>query len=155
MSQFRSLKNDCFFWEPDASRFSRCDPKSRCSFRSFGSFPVQGASFSPLVSSRYFGLDRAIETRRRHWPLKSKDVVVAEPRGGLPLPQEDLEPRPWLRPAPQRGSRTKKVRLGCHQIHDQAWGRPLALPENQRKSLPKPLRPLNDTKDPCGLGLHF
>ena len=25
----------------------------------------------------------------------------------------------------------KKMRLGCHQINDQTWGRPLALPENQ------------------------
>ena len=62
-------------------------------------------------------------------PLKSKDVVVAEPRSGLPLPQEDLEPRPWLVPAPQRGSRTKKMLLGCHPINDQTWGQPLALPE--------------------------
>jgi hypothetical protein len=31
------------------------------------------------------------------------------------------------------GRQAKKMRLGCPQINDQTWGRPLALPENQRK----------------------
>ena len=55
---------------------------------------------------------------------------LAESRGGLPLSHEDLEPRPWLLPAPQRGSRTKKMLLGCHQINDQTWVRPLDYPKS-------------------------
>jgi len=37
------------------------------------------------------------------------------------------------------------MRLGCHQINDQTWGRPLALPENQRECSLKSVRPLTQT----------
>src|SRR5215472_10547470 len=52
------------------------------------------------------------------------------------------------------------MRLGCHQINNQAWERPLPLPENQRKCSPKslrtkPLPPLNGRTTEVTLGLHF
>ena len=80
---------------------------------------------------------------------------LAESRGGLPLSQEDLEPRPWLLPALQRGSRTKKnaPRMPPGQRSD--MGATVSTTRNQRKCSPKPLRPLNNTKNACGLGSHF
>jgi quercetin dioxygenase-like cupin family protein len=41
-------------------------------------------------------------------------------------------------------------------MNDQTWARPLALPENQRKSSLKSVRPLKfDADNACSLGLHF
>jgi hypothetical protein len=63
----------------------------------------------PSAPVANLGLDRALvacaasrasESARSTWAaafaLKSKGAVVAEPRGGLPLP--DVESRPWLLP---------------------------------------------------------
>jgi len=48
------------------------------------------------------------------------------------------------------------MRLGRHQINDQRWRRPLALPENQRKCLLEVGTTLEiDTDNACSLGLHF
>src|SRR5215470_13008235 len=44
------------------------------------------------------------------------------------------------------GSRTPKMRLGCPPDQRSALGRPLALPENQRKCSLKPVRPLKLTQ---------
>jgi len=48
------------------------------------------------------------------------------------------------------------MRLGRHQINDQRWRRPLALPENQRKCLLEVGTTVEiDTDNACSLGLHF
>src|SRR6516162_3895203 len=57
---------------------------------------------------------------RCHLPLKSKDVVVAEPMRVASLcTGKTSNLVRWLLPARQCGSRAKKMRLGCHQINDQ------------------------------------
>ena len=48
------------------------------------------------------------------------------------------------------------MRLGRHQINDQRWRRPLALPENQRKCLLEVGTTVEiDTDNARSLGLHF
>ena len=58
MSQFRSLKNDCSFWEPDAR-----DPLWAIQIRVLlpvaWRFPCTERLFLSASSSRYLGLDRA------------------------------------------------------------------------------------------------
>src|SRR6516225_10556487 len=62
--------------------------------------PSTGRLFLPASSTGYLGLDRAL------W-------LALPAHGGLPLPQEDLEPRRWLLPAFQVCEATQTRSSAC------------------------------------------